>query len=421
MSEALLLLTGSPNLSWPVPHGSRYRYAKPRYRWLFSLVDAIGAPMAWARQRHKLLAYEPSSILIVQIDHVGDAVLTTPLIRTLRDRFPQSPIDVLASCTNREIFESNPFVRNVHVSLRNWLERAPGRRAFFSEVFQQARKLRKFRYGLGIDPRGDFLVTLLLWLAGVPRRLGWACGGGGFLLTDIANWEANRHELDARQALLAPLGIRRASTVQRLFPSWENQYHARELLASLPDPEGPLAVLHIAAGTLAKRWPVDHWDKFIGLLRHDWSGSILLVGEFRDRVIARQLARSHAGVFDRTGQESLMELAALLGEADLFVGADSGPAHIAAAMGTPSVVLFSGTNRSECWRPFGPHVQVLSHPVSCAPCHRQRCPLANHPCMAGIRPAAVLDAARQVMRVGPRHVSRHSSEWCSEADVPKIA
>jgi ADP-heptose:LPS heptosyltransferase len=86
-----------------------------------------------------------------------------------------------------------------------------------------------------------------------------------------------------------------------------------------------------------------------------------------------------------------------LQQADLAIGADSGPAHLAAAAGTPVVVLFSGTNRVEQWRPQGAMVQALRHPVACAPCHRRQCPVASQPCMRGIRPADVLLAIEELL------------------------
>jgi ADP-heptose:LPS heptosyltransferase len=88
---------------------------------------------------------------------------------------------------------------------------------------------------------------------------------------------------------------------------------------------------------------------------------------------------------------SVCRLAALLERADCFVGADSGPAHLAAAVGTPAVVLFSGTNNSSIWRPPG-DVVVLHQAVACAPCHRTACPVVDHPCMHGIEPRRVVTA-----------------------------
>ena len=399
--------SGSQNpLASPVPAGSRYRYAKRRFRILFGLLDALCGP-AFRLGRAitpRRPAADPRSILIVQLDHVGDAVLSTPMLRALRERFPEAAIDVVASQCNNEIFETNPHVRRVHISKRNWLARGAGRQRYFGEAFRLARRMRRFRYDLGIDPRGDFLVALVLSLAGIPRRLGWACGGGGFLLTDVARWDASRHEVESRRALLETVGVRTASTQPELGPSWADNYHVRELLAAVPDFRLPLTVVHVGAGTPAKRWPVNHMARLVQRLAQVFGGSVILVGDSGDQPLGRKLARSCAQTIDWTGRLTLMQLAALLSEANLFIGGDSGPGHISAALGTPSVMLFSGTNRDECWRPIGPEVHVLRRAVICSPCHLKACPIAGHPCMSEISPAEVVEVARQIIRGS---ISRH--------------
>jgi len=340
----------------------------------------------------------PRSILIVQLDHIGDAVLSTPMLRAIHTHFPDAAIDVLASQSNREVFEADSHVRRVHVSQRNWLARGAGAQSFLGEAFRLARHIRQLGYDLGIDPRGDFLVALVLWLAGIPRRLGWSCGGGGFLLTDLARWDASRHEAESRRALVEPLGIRNACTQPELFPSWADSYFVRESLASVPELRFPLIVVHVGAGTKAKRWPMNNMAELIERLVRELAGSVILVGDSADQPLGRTLARVCTGAIDWTGSLTLMQMAALLGEVDLFIGTDSGPAHIAAAMGAPTVVLFSGTNRVECWSPIGTDVQVLRRAVPCSPCHLKVCPVAGHPCMTEISPAEVFELARQIAK-----------------------
>jgi heptosyltransferase-2 len=383
----------------PVPDGSRYRYSKRRYRILFGALDAIATPLVRTTRALAPRAprNDPRSILVVQLDHVGDAVLSTPMLRALNQRFPDAAVDVLASAWNHEIFQDNPHVRQVHVSQRNWQARGQGRPSHFGEALRLGRRMRRWQYDLGIDPRGDFLIALLLRLAGIPRRLGWGAGGGGFLLTDSPEWDPRRHEVDARLALLEPLGINRYSRAPELFPSWSDQYAVREALAALPELREPLVILHVSAGTSAKRWPVPYLAELVKRLLQLMDGTLILVGDRPDRLRARHLARVDRRVVDWTGRLPLMQLASLLEEAALFIGADSGPAHIAAAMGTPSVILFSGTNRPECWRPSGHAVHILRWPVACSPCHLKDCPVPSHPCMTGIRPSDVIDAVEQIL------------------------
>ncbi len=107
--------------------------------------------------------------------------------------------------------------------------------------------------------------------------------------------------------------------------------------------------------------------------------------------------RTWPGVWNMCGQLSIEQLAALLVRADLLIGSDSAPAHLAMAVGTPVVAVFSGTNNESQWRPWGESVRTVRHPTSCSPCHEHRCPLADHPCMTGLRPLAVLAAAGELL------------------------
>src|SRR5271170_4903130 len=187
----------------------RYRYSKLRWRLLVHVFDFLGMiVMAIFRRIRPASSIDcPRRILVVQLDHLGDAVLSTPLIAELRAAYPEAAIDVLASPSNHEVFEADPHVNEVRVAQRTWFERHPDRWGLVTAVWNLGWSLRKVHYDLGIDVRGDVLTVLVLALAGVPRRLGWAMGGGAFLLTDVAPWIPRRHEVRSRLALLERLGI----------------------------------------------------------------------------------------------------------------------------------------------------------------------------------------------------------------------
>ncbi len=155
----------------------------------------------------------------------------------------------------------------------------------------------------------------------------------------------------------------------------------------------PLLAVHLGAGTAAKRWPPAHWKALIGrFLADGWR--VVVVGGPEDADAASVL-EPHADLRDWTGRMTVPQTAAFLERADLFIGSDSGPSHLAACAGTTSVVLFSGTNRSRQWRPWSRRSLVLRHHVACRPCHQKACPLADHPCMAGLHPDRVYRAARR--------------------------
>lgn len=423
----------------------RYRYTRRGLRTVAALLDLAGTGARRACRWLALLRPQRSrspfdspvgSILLVQLDHLGDAIFSTALIPLLRHRFPEAAIDVLASSWSRDIFETNPHVRRVLVSHRNWFSRSRSRRSFAREAFALGLKLRPTRYDLGIDVRGDLLVGFALWVAGIPRRLGSGAGGGAFLLTDCPPWVPNRHELAARVSLLEPLGIHpgRDEIRPEVHPTHMHRASVARRLRGLRRDGRPLMVLHVGAGTDAKRWPLEHHRELIRQFQESGlfaggtvAGSrvpaphfllhgnrrrvsrlarppqVILVGDRNERATSRRVAAgfSWQDVVDWTGSLTVLELAALLERADFFVGADSGPAHLAAWAGTPSVVLFSGTNRIEQWRPQGETLTVLQHRTECSPCHLKQCVFAEHPCMTLLTPERVAGALNQMANRAP--------------------
>jgi len=386
-----------------------YRYVRLRWRVLFAVIDAVGWILRRFIERVRGVsettaphAQHVRRVLLVQLDHLGDAVITTAMLPPLRAAFPGASIEVLASARNYPLFAACEVIDRVHVARVNrfasWL---PG--LWLPAMLAWAWTLRRRRYDLGIDVRGEFPHALLLFLAGVRRRVGWNAGGGGFLLTDSPEYLPHRPETESRAALLHVLGI---APDEPIAPRMQSR--SDERLWDAGDSRGARRriVLHIGAGTQAKRWPVEHWRELLGRLIVDGDYQIALVGGTADLQRAAEILGDQPwpNVMNAAGRLELQRTAALLAGADLFIGADSGPAHLAAALGTPVVVLFSGTNHAAQWQPRGTRVVVLRHAVACSPCHRRQCPWAEHPCMTRIRPEQVLAAAKTMLSSAPLEV-----------------
>lgn len=387
----------------------RYRYVRWRWRLLFGLVDWIGESLralltrfTASRADYNHSPGPTRSILLVQLDHLGDAVMTAAILPALRRHYPLARIDVLAAPWNREVFENCGEVDAIHVSGVNRFAAGWRPHWLLAQCWWGVR-LRRQQFDLGIDVRGEMPLAAVLWLAGVKRRVGWDCGGGGFLLTDSAKFVPGRPEMESRLALLKLLGIDAPLDLLDKAPWFIPPAAARSSVGDRLDRcrEGgePLIVLHVGAGTPAKRWSAAHWQELLGRIIVEYGPRAILVGGRSERALAKEViaGKSWPGVDDWTGELSLPETAALIEQADLFIGADSGPAHLAAAVGTPAVVLFSGTNRVRQWRPWGRSVSVAKHSVACSPCHRRQCPLSDHPCMSGILPEAVMRHVRAVL------------------------
>jgi heptosyltransferase-2 len=171
-------------------------------------------------------------------------------------------------------------------------------------------------------------------------------------------------------------------------------------------PLPPLLAVHLGAGNAAKRWPARSWKALVGrFLADGWR--VVIVGGTDDLALSREL-HSHDRVRDWAGSLTVAQTTALLERADLFIGADSGPAHLAASAGTLSVILFSGTNQPRQWRPWSRHSLTLRRRVPCQPCHQKVCPLADHSCMSGLDPDRVYRAAVRWWSRTHRAESPHS-------------
>ncbi|MBI1903549.1 MAG: glycosyltransferase family 9 protein [Planctomycetia bacterium] len=326
---------------------------------------------------------------MIQLDHLGDAVLSLGMLRVLRRECPHAEIEVLCAPCSRELFAACPELDAVHVLDATRFSRMRLRAGrWLAALVAAGWRLRQRQFDLAIDVRGEAPHALLMFLAGSRRRLGWNCGGAGFLLTDSPRYEPGRHEVLSRLALVRALSIDAAQ--EDVAPVFAVTDEARATVRRLLSPwrrAAPLVVLHIGSGMPAKRWPAERWQELSARLAFERGARVALVGSQDDREIAAAVVGPHAleGVADLTGKLTVPELAALLAEADVVVGSDSAPAHLAAAVGTPVVALFSGTNQQAQWRPWGGKVQVVHSPTACWPCHRRECPLAGHPCMREIK------------------------------------
>lgn len=386
------------------------------------MVDALGWLLVRStrllRSNSKTLVtqsnFDPRSILFVQLDHLGDAVLSLPMLGRLRRRYPRAAIEVLVSPSTRELFEIAGQVDRVHVFESNRFTGSGLLRSLIAAVAWGWR-LRSRRFDLAIDVRGELPHALLMWIAGARRRLGWSTGGGGFLLTHSALWVHGRSEVDSRQALLACLGIgagqRQFDGAPNFSPSHMARHRIAARLAELDRPDEPLVVLHVGARTAAKRWPRSHWSGLVELLAARYRPRIILIGGAQDREAATEIIAGapYSKPVDWTGQLRIDDLAALLQNADLFVGGDSGPAHLAAAVGCRVLVLFSGTNDPLQWSPHGTEVEIVRHATACSPCHRSACPWSDHPCMTRLTPESVVDALE---RRWPHWAARHDNRGC---------
>lgn len=340
---------------------------------------------------------------MILLSAMGDAINALPMIRQLRRLQPDAQIDVLTSPRAHAIFEGFPSIDEIlSVDIYGAAEKMFGRfRRLIADV-------RAREYDVVIDTEQYSALTgLVAMLSRAPRRVGFSTPGKQVdeAYTDVVAYVEDRHESHCFYDLLAPL-FGAQTYPNRLEPiavTTEERLRAEELLQILGYRSGPIVALHPLSGSTAtsRRWPVPSFVWLGQALIEHQDANVLLVGSPDERTALNMIAeRIGPETMVAAGRTSLHELAALLSVCDVFVGNDSGPMHLAAAMGTRTIGLF-GPNTPVKWGPLGSGNHVLSAHLPCSPCikvsHGQFQECAQPICMTSIRPEQALAVVEEVL------------------------
>lgn len=330
----------------------------------------------------------PDCLIVRLPNWLGDTVMAVPALRALRDAHPQMRIALAGPWA--PLLAGQGLADTLITYPRAWRGR-----------LRMADAVGALRADVALLLPNSFEAALTARYWGARRRIGFAAGGRSRLLTDaVPLGEPRRHQVDEYLSLLQPLGVRAADATPRLTPpaaDADERHTARALLDEARAHEvgaAPVVGIHLgAAYGASKVWPSEHVAAFCGEVRGAGALPVLL-GAGADRALAEEVVRREP-VPSLVGRDRPELLAALLAEVDVLVCGDTGVGHLAAAIGTPVVALFGPTD-PVLTAPRG-RVDVLSHPVPCAPCFLRRCPI-EHPCLRGLAPARV--AARALALAG---------------------
>ena len=401
-----------PPTGFPLPAGREekpprpYAYKKPWVCRAVRLVDAAGERL-FSRRRER--PAEIRRVLVLRPDHLGDVVFALPAIQALRAALPGARIDLLVATGSRPLFP-----QNVGEGLEflffdaPWLARPARARAGLRGALSLARQLRRRAretggpYDLAVDLRGDFRLILAARLAGARYLAGRGITGLGFLLDAEAREVAGRHQVEGNLALLEAAGFDHRETPNPSIVLTQEEIEAgRAVLRGHGVAGAKLVVgVHPGAGLATKRWAPEKYATLIARIASELPARVVLLGGPGDRPAADAVlaalgeARSSRRLVDLCG--ALPDLRAFMGVAracHLFVGNDSGPAHIAAALGVPVLCLFSATNDPAEWGPRGGAVVVLRRRIECEGCGLAEC--GHHSCMVQLDVEAVFQAVRR--------------------------
>lgn len=348
----------------------------------------------------------PEKILLVRLDHIGDLLMTTPAVHALKAQFPGASLHFLASPASRPVVESNPDIERTSVFSVPWYDGGRAQRFPLGEYVRLLRGLRRERYDAAIDFRGDIRVMFLfLLLSGARQRVGFSGLGGEFLLTRSVPFSQERHFAELNLALAGSLSGRPLAEAGRPFMAGNAGDASRvdALLAELGIAAAERLVA-IQPATIPhwrlKRWPPGRFAALADALVRNEGARVILTGgpadrETLDQVAAAMEEKAHVVA----GKASLTELGELLKRCRLFVTNDTGPMHVAAAVGAPLVAVFGPTAPGRSG-PLGDaeRIRVIRRDVPCRrPCFVTSCP-RGHECMEKIGVEEVLAACRELLR-----------------------
>ena len=384
------------------------------------LVRLFGAPGAHtAAQSARKNPSTAPRILLIRPDHLGDLVMTTPVLATLKQHAPGAHITLMVGPWSSEVVARHPAIDRLIICPFPGFQRAAQKAlAPYVLLFSVAKQLRCRQYDLAINLRPDFWWgAALLYLARIPRRVGYAVEPGKPFLTHALPFQSpehatvsNLHLASAALQILGYLPLEEPYTPERyplqFIPTAEEHKWVTELLKK----EGietatPIVVIHPGSGAAVKLWRTQGWSACADALTKSLTNNppvrIMLTGSKNERPMLEELARGMESPALLVTSATIGQLAALLGRALVVLSVDSGPLHLAVAQGTPTVQLFGPTDP----RIFGPwgtrerHI-VLASTHRCPTCPTIPCgrldfrpqELANHPCVRLITEQQVLEA-----------------------------
>ena len=330
---------------------------------------------------------------------VGDAVMSVAAFRKLRALFPNAHITVVSKPGTADLFRDADFVDEVLVYERRALP----------SFWQQVREWKQRRFELALLFQNAFEGAVMSFLARVPWRIGYDTERRGLLLTHpvaMPSWKNERHEIFYYLNLVAQLERallgRQSQEGEPQFQitvSEKRKNEARKLLADAHvDADKRLVLLCPGSvNSRAKRWPAERYAALADLLAES-EATVVLIGSPGELEVSNEVASlAKRPPVLLTGKTSVAGVTALISIADLLITNDTGPAHIGAAVGTPTLVIFGPTNPLTT-RPYGSTGRIIRRPPDCAPCMLRDCPI-DHRCMTAITPEEVLQqTAAQLIR-----------------------
>jgi len=334
---------------------------------------------------------EIKKMLIVKMSALGDVVMTLPTLAALKERYPDAALDWLVEPAAAGLLAGHPALNRVLVSPRPVLKKlaSAGRLVSARRLFNEFRQdLRQTDYDVVLDLQGLLKSGLMVGLARGRRKIGFARAREWshlFLNEKMPPYDPERHAVRRYLDAAAYLGAAAPEPGRPYFKPPEPARQRAEALLG-PAAGSDLTILNPGAKWATKRWPLAHWQVLARCLAQG-KNKLVLTGGAEDAAEAEAIAEAAGpgAALNLCGRTSLPELAAIMARARQVVTADTGPLHLAAAVGAGGLALF-GPTRPQRTGPWGGDFEILQPARPCLGCLKKKCP---RPCLAELTPEMV--------------------------------
>ena len=356
------------------------------------------AAVQWLFYRKRLPKdFAPERILVIKLDHLGDVLLATPVFSNLRRAYPNAELHALTGAWSRVVLEKHPDVNNVEEYNSPAFCRT-GQPTSLRETFKLYRQLRRQKYDLIVELRSDWRTVWFAFLRLTPKRLSRAA-------LQVANklgfaQFSGTHETTRNLDVLRQAGIPTSVETAIFSVTTEDKKWASDFLATYQiDGQHPLIAIHPGSPIALKRWLPERYAELADWLIAQKRAQILFVGVKDEIPITTEIqARMRGESINIAGKTTLTQLASILHTCNVFIGNDSGPMHLAAAVGTQTIGLY-GPGDPTRFGPAGTKCQTIQRKSDC-PCLGTVCRYGKSGCMSEIQVTdviQVLETARYLL------------------------
>lgn len=327
-------------------------------------------------------------ILIIHTAFIGDIVLSTPLIKKLRDTYPKAEITYLTTPVGASILRNNPHLN--HIIEYDKRGEHKGMKGFWAI----AKKLKMEAYNLVITPHRYLRSTFLTFLTGAPIRRGYDSAAASFLYNERVHYDKSKHEVEKLLSFVPKDEGKRYEI--EIFPTELEVEKVDKLLEKRRE-----KVVVVAPGSkwFTKKWPLEYFNRVIKELEKREDTTVVIVGGKEEMFFNMPLANT---TIDLRGKTTLLELAEVIRRADIVLTNDSSPIHIASAFPNVRILaLFGPTVEKFGFFPWSKNSEVFQvEGLECRPCSihgGDSCPKKHFKCMLDIKPEMVLERIESIL------------------------